>query len=296
MFEKNKVVKHSIIFLSILLATASCASGATANDPQADTKEIIPTATEAPMAARVNGEGILLSDYEAELLRFNAAIGETNGNYDLASASKIVLDELINQVLLVQSAAQDGYMVDEGKMNARYDELSVQAGGASGLSGWITDNFFTEESFRRALERDMAAIWMRNRILESIPKTADQIHARQILVRNENEAIAAERRLQVGTDFTSLAFEYDVLTGGDLGWFPAGYLLQPDVETAAFSLQPGQFSPIIPTSYGYHIVYVIERDPDYPLSPQTLLFMQHQGMEKWLAEKRSQSSIEIIVQ
>ena len=72
--------------------------------------------------------------------------------------------------------------------------------------------------------------------------------------------------LEAGADFTELAYEYDPLTGGDLGWFPAGYLLQPDVETAAFSLQPGQYSGIIQTSYGYHIVYVIERDSNHPLS------------------------------
>jgi peptidyl-prolyl cis-trans isomerase C len=141
----------------------------------------------------------------------------------------------------------------------------------------------------------MAAVWMRNKIILEVPQTADQVHARQILVANESEAVAVERQLQVGTAFETLAFEYDPLTGGDLGWFPSGYLLQPDVEKAAFSLQAGQFSGIIPTSYGFHIVFVIDRDEQHPLSPEALLFVQRNAFEKWLADERAKSTIEILV-
>ncbi len=44
-------------------------------------------------------------------------------------------------------------------------------------------------------------------------------------------------QLQAGADFATLAYRYDPLTGGDLGWFPRGVLTQPAVEEAAFSLQ-----------------------------------------------------------
>jgi len=248
------------------------------------------------MAFRVNGEGFLLSDYEEELRRYQAAMEETGELFDASAASKTILDEMINQMFLAQHAAQEGFVVDEAALQMRLEELATGIGGVEALVKWINDYSFSEESFRRALARDMAAVWMRNRILGSVPTTADQVHARQILVRSENEAIASERRLQVGTDFNTLAYEYDPLSGGDLGWFPAGYLLQTDVEIAAFSLQPGQYSPIIPTSYGYHIVYVIERDQNHPLSPEALLFTQRLAMENWLNEQRNQSSVEIYVQ
>lgn len=247
------------------------------------------------MAARVNGEGILLSDYEEELKRYQVALEQTAQTEDQANASEVVLDELVGQFLLAQSAALEGFKVEDAALDERYQELADQIGGEENLRTWISNNFFSEESFRRALKRDMAVVWMRNRILDSVPKTADQVHARQILVRSENEATAVERRLQVGTDFTEMAFEYDPLTGGDLGWFPAGYLLQPDVEKAAFTLQPGQFSAIIPTSYGYHIVYMIERDPEHPLSAEALKFVQRQALENWLTDKRAQSAVEFYV-
>jgi peptidyl-prolyl cis-trans isomerase C len=291
----EKISIKSAIFILLVLIIASCQGGQTDEGTQPAVEQNVPTPTEAPVAARVNGEGIWLSDYEEELSRYQSAVEDAGMAFEHAIAKDEVINELIDQVLLAQSAVQEGFSINDAVLQARMDELAAQSGGAEKLNQWMKDNYFTPESFRRALARDMAVVWMRNRILDSVPVTADQVHARQILVRSENEAIAAERRLQVGTDFTALAFEYDSLTGGELGWFPAGYLLQPDVEAAAFSLQPGQFSGIIPTSYGFHIVFVIERDPNHPLSGEALLQQQRAALEQWLDERRAQGSIEIYI-
>ena len=247
------------------------------------------------MAARVNGEGLLLSDYEAEMKRYQAGLSELGQAYDPALAKEEILKMMTDKGMLAQAAAKQGYAADEAALQARYEELAAEAGGAEALTTWINQNFYSDESFRRALALDMAAVWMRNKILAEVPTTADQVRARQILVTDENEAFAVERRLQVGTSFETLAYEYDPLTGGDLGWFPAGYLLQPDVEKAAFSLQAGQFSGIIHTSYGFHVVFVMERDGQHPLSPEALLVVQRVALEKWLADERAKSTIEILV-
>lgn len=277
----------------LLIAGCKPKPGAVNEQPQA--VEATPSPTEAPMAARVNGEGILLSDYEAEMQRYQAGMAKSGQVYDAAAAKQSVLDMMTGQVLLEQSSREQGYSPDEAALQTRHNELAIEAGGEEALKTWINKNFFTDESFRRALALDMAAIWMRNKLIADVPLTADQVHARQILVTNENEATAVERQLQVGKVFETLAFEYDPLTGGDLGWFPSGYLLQPDVEKAAFSLQPGQYSGIVPTSYGYHIVYVIERDSQHPLSPEALKFTQRNALEKWLSDQRTQSAIEILI-
>lgn len=295
MVKTTKFFKIFITTLLIGLIATSCRPASTVEETLPAVEASEPTPTEAPMAARVNGEGILLADYEEELLRYQAAAGNANEGFTPDEPDDFVINEMINWVLLSQTAAQEGFVLDDASLQARYDELASQKGGADLLNQWISDNHYSTESFRRALARDLAAVWMRNHILESIPTTADQVHARQIFVRSENEAIAVERRLQVGTDFTEIAYEYDPLTGGELGWFPAGYLLQPDVEAAAFSLQPGQFSGIIPTSYGFHVLFVIERDPNHPLSGEALLFKQREALVQWLAERRAQSNIEIYI-
>ena len=286
-----------MIVLGILLALAvgACKPKPDAAVEQPEIPDGTPAPTEVPAAVRVNGEGIPLADFEAEMQRYQAGMSELGETVDPEIAQQTVLDYLTSQVLLAQAAAVQGYQPQDGEIQAVYDGLVEDVGGNDALNLWISQNYFSDESFRRALAQDLAAVWMRNKILADVPKTADQIHARQILVKSENEAIAVERQLQVGKDFTALAFEYDSLTGGDLGWFPSGYLLQPDVENAAFALQPGQFSGVIPTSYGYHLVFVIERDAQHQLSPEALLSIQRRVFEKWLNDRIAQSTIEVLV-
>ncbi len=150
-------------------------------------------------------------------------------------------------------------------------------------------------SFRRALRRSIAAAWQRDQVLAKAPTTAEQIHARQILVLNEDLANRLYAQLQAGADFATLALQVDPDSGGELGWFPKGYLLLPEIEQAAFSLQPGKYSPITKTSYGFHIVYVTERDPNRPLSADARLELQRKLLSNWLKERRAQSQVEILV-
>jgi len=247
------------------------------------------------MAARVNNEGIVLSEFQAELQRYQAAAQQLNETYDEQIATQEVLDELINQTLLAQRAAQQNYVVDDASLQTRLDSLTQEIGGADALQTWYSQNFYSEESFRQALARNMAAAWMRDQIIADVPSTAEQVHARQILVKNQSEADSILMQLQAGTSFEELAYQYDPLTGGELGWFPHGYLLQQDVENAAFSLQAGEFSDVILTSYGYQIIEVIERDAQHTLSPDALLFMQRSALQSWLEQQRAQSSIEVYV-
>ena len=268
---------------------SSCSSG----QESAPVDTVRPTPTEAPLAAMVNGEGISLAEYEAELKRYQSGLEQLGELYDSEQAEQEVMDDLVAQTLFAQAAVAQNYFVDEVDLKAKIDQYAEAAGGQDALQTWITENFYDSDSFRAAVSRDMAVIWMRNFLIAQVPQKTEQIHARQILVNSENEAIGILRQLEVGTSFKSLAFLYDPLAGGDLGWFPRGYLLQPDVENIAFSLQAGQYSGIIPTVYGFHIVEVIEVDPLRLLSKDAQHFMQRQALEDWLSTQIEQSTIEI---
>ena len=292
-FQKKNIPALALSVVLILLS--SCSSGQESRDTDTPVDVADPTPTEAPLAARVNGEGVLLAEYEAELKRYQAGMEQLGEQYDPELAKQEVMDDLVAQTLFVQTAAAQNYYVDEVDLQVEIDQYAEAAGGQDVLQAWISENFYDPDSFRAAVSRDMAVIWMRNYLIAQVPQTAEQIHARQILVNGENEAIGIQRQLEVGTSFKSLAFSYNPLTGGELGWFPRGYLLQPEVENAAFSLQPGQYSGIIPTSFGFHIVEVIEVDPQHSLSQDALLFVQRQVLENWLDEQITQSTIEILI-
>jgi peptidyl-prolyl cis-trans isomerase C len=259
------------------------------------------TPTPIPLAAVVNGEAIPLSDYQAELARYQSTLTNnlttTVPGTNLATQDKQrVMDDLINQTLLAQGAVQEGYKSDEAAVQTRLENLTKQAGGAQALTKWESAQGYNDDSFRQALKRAMASAWMRDQIVSGVPEFADQVHARQILLYNESDADQVLSRIEAGAKFETLAENYDPVTGGDLGWFPQGYLTEPALEQAAFSLKPGEHSAVIHTRLGYHIVEVIERDAHHQLDPDARLALQTQAVEQWLAKRRSQSEIKIIAQ
>jgi peptidyl-prolyl cis-trans isomerase C len=288
-----------LLFALTLLAGCSLAPQATPTiTPIPPTATPIPTLTPTPLplALTVNNEGIFLSDFEIELHIFQAAMLDTGEKLTPEEQNKQVIDDLVAQLLLAQAAQKTGYIVDDELYQSRLKDLATATGGQDALEKWQQQYGFTPDSFKRALIRSIAAAWQRDQILASVSKTADQVHARQILVLDEDTAKKILQQLESGVTFDLLSWRYDPQTGGDLGWFPKGYLTQPDVDKAAFELKPGQNSPIIHSSIGYHIIYIIERDPQHLLSVDAYHMLQHQALSDWLQNQRIQSKINIFIQ
>jgi parvulin-like peptidyl-prolyl isomerase len=76
-----------------------------------------------------------------------------------------------------------------------------------------------------------------------------------------------------------------------LGWVPRGYLLNTQIEDVAFNLEVGQHSDVITTDVGFHIVRILERDPNRPLSPDALLALQELALKKWIEEQRAKANV-----
>jgi peptidyl-prolyl cis-trans isomerase C len=281
--------------LFLVLGLSACASfaepTATATPAIPTQAPVPPTPTPPPLAATVNGEWITEAEFQAEVDRYRAAQTALGNEVKTDGADQVVLDDLIAQVLLSQAARADGFEVTEADLQSRLDALASNVGGADALSAWQSAHGYTSDSFQSALKRAAEAAWMRDKIITAVPGTADQVHARQILLYNEDTARKVADQLDAGANFDDLAVLYDPNTGGELGWFPRGYLLEPDLEEAAFSLEPGQHSGVIASEVGYHILLVVERDAQHPLSPDAYLVMQEKALGDWLAQKRTESEI-----
>jgi hypothetical protein len=297
MMNKIYVVVLSIILLLLAacnapLRTPTPAATLTPSlTPTLTPTPVPPTPTPIPMAARVNGEGIPLAEYQAETTRYQAAYGT-----DLATDwQKSVLEDLVNQTLLAQAARENGFVLKETDLQARIDDLTQQAGGSQALSAWMQAHGYSQEEFRHTLERSVAAAWMSAQITGAVSWAADQVHARQILLYNSTDASNILFQLNNGADFVTLAYQYDPATGGDLGWFPKGYLTEQALEAAAFRLEPGKYSEVIETSLGFHILLVIEHDSQHPLTSDARMTLQEDVLSAWLAERRGKSDIQILV-
>jgi peptidyl-prolyl cis-trans isomerase C len=239
----------------------------------------------------VNGEYITLTEFQAELQRYKTAqqgLGKTVSDED---ANKVVLEDLIAQVLLAQAARDVGFNLTEADLQSRIDALAAQVGGADALSKWQSEHGYDEASFRLALKRAAESAWMRDKIIADVPNTAEQVHVQQILTYNEQDALTVLDQLKAGQDFNELALTYDPVTGGELGWVPRGYLLDPKADEAVFALKVGAYTDIIATDAGFHIFRAIAREPNHPLSPDALLLLQEKAIKKWLAQQRQQGKI-----
>ena len=162
------------------------------------------------------------------------------------------------------------------------------------MEDWILDQGYTPELFRQALTRSLLAAWMRDQITADVPLESEQILARQILVYTKAEADEVYAQLEAGNDFGNLALQYNPLTGGNLLWFPRGYLPDNKLEEAVFSLQPGEYSPVIETLAGFHIVEVLERETNRPLDADALQVIKTKALQKWLEQHRNESDIQIL--
>ncbi|HAD07643.1 MAG TPA: hypothetical protein DCE76_10860, partial [Anaerolineaceae bacterium] len=253
------------------------------------------TATPEPAALIVNGERVPLREFEASLVQLQAADNELGIQRSEEERIRLVADDLIEQTLLAQAARANGLMVEDELLNNRLQQLIDEAGGRASFDNWLNQMGYADESvFRSALRRAMEAARQRDSLAASLPEQVEQVKARQILVRLRSTADSLYRQLQAGADFATLAFQYDPITGGDLGWFPRGFLTVPAVEEAAFNLQPGEYSGVIESSFGYHIIQVEEREESHPLSGEARLRLQEKIIQEWINQQRATAQIEML--
>lgn len=119
----------------------------------------------------------------------------------------------------------------------------------------------TDEEVTAAFERSRADLQKR-------PAT---VTFRQIVVAPHASAPAKEKakaradsllaEIKKGGDFEQIAKRESMdpgtkQLGGDLGWNRRGSGLVPQFEAMMFALRPGEVSPVIETSFGYHIIRV----------------------------------------
>lgn len=107
----------------------------------------------------------------------------------------------------------------------------------------------TEEEIKARYEKEVAAT-----------PAEDEIKARHILVKTEEEAKAIIAELETGRDFVELAKEKSTgpsaADGGDLGYFTKGRMVPP-FEAAAFALKAGEFTKEpVKSDFGWHVIKV----------------------------------------
>jgi len=161
------------------------------------------------------------------------------------------------------------------------------------LKTWVKTELFYREGLRRGfgddedlrrrlkeIERELVAEECIRGFLEDIPEVTEdeargyfedhrsdysiQVRLAHILVRSRPEAERALAEITAGTPFENVASATSVdqtaAQGGDLGYMRRGEIVH-ELEEAAFELKVGQVGDVIASSYGYHIIKVLDRHP-----------------------------------
>lgn len=277
--------------LPVTFLLPACTPQTPAASPVPSASPAPPTATPEPLAAQVNGEGISLTEWDAQVTQYIQAHQALGSPVTEEDASTAVLEDMVAQVLLAQAARASGFELTPEALDARIQKLEKDVGGPAKLAEWQSSHGYNDLTFRTALKRAAEAAHMRDKIVAAVPLSAEQVHVQQILLYNESDATRISNQLKGGVAFEALAAAVDPNTRGELSWFPRGYLLEPAIEEAAFSMQVGDVSEVIHTDVGYHIIKLLGREEDRPLSPDAYLALQEVALKDWVAEQRAAAAV-----
>lgn len=161
------------------------------------------------------------------------------------------------------------------------------------LKRWVKTELFYQEGLRRGIgrseetrrrlreiEREIVAEQCIRQIMDGVPDVTEeearayfeehraefgmQVRLAHILVRSRAEAEQVAEQLKSGMPFSTAAAQYSIdqtaQIGGDLGYVGHGDMIH-ELEEVAFELGVGKVSDIVPSSYGYHIVKILDRHP-----------------------------------
>jgi peptidyl-prolyl cis-trans isomerase C len=246
--------------------------------------------------AVVNGTHLTRGDFEREMNKIMMQImqrGRSLEGIDGVQLETEVLESMINRELLIQESRTESDRVTETEVNERFDELKADYPGDEFKNALARSNMseadvksrikeelvlkrYIDVEFARKVtvsDREMKDFYEQHRDLFKEP---EQVRASHILIKVDEKATDQERtrakqqlseieeRLKKGEDFAAVAREFSQCpskaNGGDLGYFRRGQMVKP-FEDSAFSLKPGQVSPIVTTEFGYHLIKVIDKKP-----------------------------------
>ncbi|HOV11553.1 MAG TPA: peptidylprolyl isomerase [Bacteroidales bacterium] len=278
---KNKTV------LLFLLLTLSVAGVAQQNNEKILIDEVV---------AVVGNNIVLYSDIENEYFQ-SLMQGNTKG----PGLKCNILEEVMFQKLLLTQAEIDSITVTDKQVESELDRrmryFIDQIGSKEKLEEYFKKSVLQIKEEMRSKIRDYLLIQnVQSKLTQnvkitptevteffngispdSLPLVGSQIEVAQIVKKpvisqEEVEKVkdklnSLRERVQKGEDFATLANLYSedpgsMTKGGELGFVGRGELFT-EFEAAAFSLKPGELSPIVKTQKGYHIIQMIERRGEY---------------------------------
>lgn len=274
------------LFVCGLLAVAAPAFGAAGPD---DPDFVV---------AKVNGQPITRAELDARLAKATRSAAGKAADLPAERRTALMwqlLDIMVTEKVMQQAVRDSGVKADETKVDELIARLKQESGSDAEFNKALERRGLTELELRDDVRFQMGLQQMVES--KSAPtlsldpnaamayynehpdfwKRGDSVEARHILVLVDAKATDTEKadkkkaidaaytRVTGGEDFGAVAREVSEdpgskARGGELGSFTKGQMV-PEFEQFAFSLKPGQVSPVFSTQYGYHFLQVTGVQP-----------------------------------
>ncbi len=237
---------------------------------------------------------ILQSDIEQDYLQM-----KMSGRYVGPTARCEIYDSFIERKLLMTQAKIDSVEVGpdmvEMQMESRLSYFLGQFGSEEEMQDYFNKSIYDiKDDLREAIQEQMISDEVRQTIIadvsttpsdvksfyrsmetDSIPYINTEVELAQIVAypKYSDEAVfllkerllELRKRVQDGEDFGTLAILYseapEAARRGEIGFMMRSQL-DKEYANAAWALKPGQVSKIVESSFGYHIIQLIERRGD----------------------------------
>ncbi len=199
-----------------------------------------------PVIAKVNGDAI----YKSEVLMFFQSLPDQYKRMPIGVLFPQLRSALVDRRIISQQARKEEFDKDE----------TVQRQMAFFLDGVLQERYLNKYVRAKLTEEHLRSIYD-DTIAKQTPE--DEVHARHILLENEEDAKAVIAEIKGGADFAETAKKRSkgpsAPRGGDLGFFAKAAMV-PEFATAAFAMKAGEVSEqAVKTQFGWHVIKVEAR-------------------------------------
>jgi peptidyl-prolyl cis-trans isomerase C len=256
-----------------------------ANAKQPDTNDV---------AVSVDGKLLKKSELEKDLKErintFKDKIPADKIKEVRANMKKQMIDEFVMRTLMTNEVERRKIEATDKEIKMTTDQIKVNLPPDKKLDTFMKENKISKEDI-------ILGIKVKKLIMQDLGKKAkpspkeiskfyndnkdkfivpENVHARHILiafVEGDDDKVKAEKKVKIenlrkqileGADFAEVARKNSDCpskdNGGDLGMIGKGQTVKP-FEDAAFSQEIKAIGPVVATEYGYHIIQVLEHNP-----------------------------------
>lgn len=243
-------------------------------------------AQEDAVVAKVGDLEILQSELDLAVANLDPQLQQLPDEQKRVAA----LSGAIDVKLLAQSAAEEG-LAETEDFEKRMEYIKDRELHNSYFRKHVVDAV-TDEEVKARYEKEIAAL----------PKQ-EEVNARHILVKTEEEAKAVIADLESGKDFAELAKakseDSNKDDGGDLGWFSKGRMV-PEFEEAAFALEKGAYTKTpVQSQFGFHVIKLEDRRDVQPpaleqVEPQVRQLVMRDKYLALIEKAKAEQTVEIM--